>query len=61
LRCELVELVDHPDDLICGFDRNQGAVIHRHFLTWGSSLFNGCGDTRGNLKKKCRDPTADSI
>jgi hypothetical protein len=61
LRREVVELVDHPDDLMRGLDLSQGAVIHRHFLTWVPSFFNGGRDARCLLKEKCRDPTADLI
>jgi hypothetical protein len=61
LRCELVELVDHPNDLMRGLDLSQGAIIHHHFVTWFPSFFNSGRDAGERLKEKCRDPTADSI
>jgi hypothetical protein len=61
LRYELIELVDHPDYLMCGLDLKQGAIIHRPFLTRVPSFFNGDRDARRRLKDKCTYPTADLI
>jgi hypothetical protein len=59
LRCELVDLVDHPDDLMRGLGLSQGAVVHRHFWMCVPSFSNGGGDARRRSKEKCSEPTAD--